>query len=189
MLGSLTVTVTAHLSDRILIDVRGVGYWVYTGSWHPTSEVVAFLYHAVREDASDLYGFESLEQLGFFEQLLGISGIGPKAALAVLSLGSPDRLRQAIASKDVAFITKASGIGPKAAQKIILELFGKLDSLDGLLDESHVTLSIPSNQRELADALIGLGYKPSDINELLQQLPTEITTISEQLRWALQRNR
>ncbi len=181
MLGSLRGSAIAFHDTRTLIEVNGVGYWVQTGSWHPSGDVLCYLHHHVREDADDLYGFPDLDSLTLFERLLAISGIGPKAALALLSIGAPDRIRQAVASKDVAFLTTAPGIGQKAAQKIVLELFGKLDSLEGLMPDS-----IPSQYQDLADALSGLGYKPADIKPLLDTLPADLATVDRQLKWMLQ---
>lgn len=178
MLGSLTGTVIGRLSQRILIDVHGVGYWVHTGAWQPSGEVTAFLHHAVREDVSDLYGFERLAELELFERLIGISGIGPKAALALLSLGTAERIRQAIEEKDLTFLTSAPGIGQKAAQKIVLELHNKLDALAGLLGEHG------EGNADLYAALEGLGYKQSELKAALKDLPSGLG-LNEQITWAL----
>ncbi|MEI6477540.1 MAG: Holliday junction branch migration protein RuvA [bacterium] len=181
MYGSLHGTVTGRLDQRILVEVSGIGYWVHTGTWHPTGEVTCYLHHVVREDASDLYGFERLQELAFFERLIGISGIGPKAALALLSLGSADRLGQAILNKDVTFLTSAPGIGQKAAQKIILELHGKMDNMDELLGDDN-------EGGELMAALTGLGYKPHEVRPLIAKMPAELTTVDAQLKWMLQQS-
>jgi Holliday junction DNA helicase RuvA len=180
MLGSLRGLVTANLENRTLIEVQGIGYWVYTGTWHPVGEVICYLHHAVREDASDLYGFERLQELQLFERLIGISGIGPKAALALLSLGSSDRIYQAIAAKDLTFLTSAPGIGQKAAQKIVLELHGKMDTVDDLLGDNGLGSS------ELVAALTGLGYKTNEIRPMLTNMPPDLITIDAQIKWALQ---
>jgi holliday junction DNA helicase RuvA len=90
--GSLRGIVTGRLDQRILIEVDAVGYWVHTGSWQPVGEVTAYLHHHVREDADQLFGFPDIQTLALFEKLLTVSGIGPKAALALLSLGSPERI-------------------------------------------------------------------------------------------------
>ena len=177
MLGSLHGTVTAHLSQRILVEVQGVGYWVYTGAWQPEGEVTCYLYHHIREDMSDLYGFESLSALGLFEKLIAISGIGPKAALALLSIGSTDQIQTAIQNKDTGFLSSAPGIGAKAAQKIVLELHNKLDSLNDLLNDS--------GSSDLVSALTGLGYKPQELRPVLTKLPPEITSLDEQVKWVL----
>jgi len=181
MLGSLHGT-AAHLDNRTLIEVQGVGYWVFTGSWQPQGEITAYLYHHVREDMSDLYGFPSLPDLTLFEKLISVSGIGPKAALSILSLGSAQQIATAISQQDTAFLSSASGVGSKAAQKIVLELAGKLG---GLAFAEASQLSIPQYQ-ELRLALESLGYKASEAGAILQQVPPELTTTDAQLKWALQ---
>jgi holliday junction DNA helicase RuvA len=182
MLGSLTGTVTAHLDNRILIEVNGVGYWVHTGSWRPaTSEITcAYLYHAIREDASDLYGFASIAQLQLFEQLISISGVGPKAGLSILSLGEPERIAQAIVSEDSGFLSMASGIGKKAAEKIILELKNKLSEwvIPGTTSPAPI-------HDELMESLMALGYKQHEIRVMVSTMPDTLTTIEAQLRWVL----
>lgn len=177
MLGSLSGAITARLDQRILIEVDGVGYWVHTGSWQPEGDVTAYLHHHVREDASVLYGFADIPTLALFERLLTVSGVGPKASLAILSLGSTSRVQEAIRTGDTTFLSSAPGIGAKAAQKIILELQGKLPTGDGSPSSSH---------QDVLAALESLGYKAGDINPLLHDLPKDITAVGEQIRWVLQ---
>ena len=177
MLGSLTGTITGRLDQRILIEVNGVGYWVFTGSWQPSGEVTCYLYHHVREDASILFGFTDIQTLHLFEQLISISGIGPKAGLAILSLGSTDRIRSGIANSDATFLSMAPGVGQKAAQKIILELKGKLPDI---LDTGT------SLHQDVVAALESLGYKASDIRPYLGEMPADLTSIDAQIRWTLQ---
>lgn len=179
MLGSLQGTVTAHLNQRILVEVAGVGYWVHTGSWQPEGEITCYLYHHVREEASDLYGFSDLATLALFEQLLSVSGIGPKAALAILSLGSSEQVRQAIAIHDSAFLSSAPGIGEKAAQKVILELQKKVGQ--------PVYTATGGNQEEIIQALSVLGYKPQEIYPILKDIPVEILSLDLQVKWVLQK--
>ena len=180
MIGSLHGTVAAHLDQRTLIEVQGVGYWVHTGSWHPQGELTCYIHHVVREEVSDLYGFERLVDLQLFEKLLSISGIGPKAALALLSIGTPEKIQQAILAKDITFLSTAPGIGQKAASKIVLELHNKLDGLTGLLEESS------EGSADLLSALVGLGYKPHEVRPLLGKIPENLTTVDAKLKWALQ---
>ena len=178
MLGSLRGIAAASLDTRTLIEVGGVGYWVFTGAWHPSGETMAYLYHAVREDASDLYGFDSLTGLRLFEQLISVSSVGPKAALAILSLSTPDNIAGAIARQDTAFLTAASGIGNKAAQKIVLELHQKMGGF--------APTETAQPQQELRLALESLGYKPLEINAALLELPNDLQSLAEQITWSLQ---
>ncbi len=180
MLGSLTGTVAAVLENRLLIEVQGVGYWVFTGGWRPVenTDVTAYLHHAVREEASDLYGFPSIASLQLFEQLITVNGVGPKAAMAILSLDSADRIRQAIATGDTTFLALASGVGKKAAEKIVLDLKKKMGVLTLEGSNAHV-------QDELIETLENLGFKQQEIAPLLTKIPAELTTTEEQLAWAL----
>lgn len=181
MLGSLTGTITDRLGDRCLINVDGVGYWVHTGGWQPHGAVHCYLYHQVREDISELYGFESLPSLALFEKLLTVSGIGPKAALALLSVGPAAALKAAITGQDTAYLSSAPGVGTKAAQKIVLELSGKLGEITFPDEREGVAADA-----ELRLALESLGYRPADISAVLGRLPSEYTILEEQIRWALQ---
>jgi holliday junction DNA helicase RuvA len=178
MLGSLTGQVIANTGNRLLLSVHDVGYWVYTGSWAPSGTCTLYIHHHVREDASDLYGFADIPTLTLFEQLLTISGVGPKAALAVLSVGDASRVKEAIAHQDTAFLTQAPGIGQKAAQKIVLELTGKIT-----FTETEGTGSVHS---DVVAALTGLGYKEIDVRQRLKQLPADISNLDAQIKWVLQ---
>ncbi len=174
MIGSLTGTATLTHAGKTLIEVQGVGYWVHTGTWLPFGEVRAFIYQHVREDALDLYGFATLDHLGLFEKLISISGIGPKAGLSLLSLGTASELHAAIESSDVKYLSKAPGIGQKAAQKVILELKGKLVE----------TELAGTPQGDLAEALEQLGYRRAEIQPIIAKAPKELS-LEKQLSWAL----
>ncbi len=180
MLASLTGIVTVVLENRLIIEVGGVGYWVFTGSWKPIegTEVTAYLHHAVREEASDLYGFPSIADLQLFEQLITVNGIGPKAAMAILSLDTADRIRQAIASGDTTFLALAPGVGKKAAEKIVLDLKKKMGAL--ALESSSASV-----QDELIVTLENLGFKQNEIAPLITRIPKELTRTEDQLAWAL----
>jgi Holliday junction DNA helicase RuvA len=178
MLGSLTGQITARLDQRILVEVSDIGYWVHTGSWQPDGLVTCFLYHQVREDAQVLYGFENLQTLRLFEQLISVNGVGPKAALALLSIGPIDRVSNAITTADSAFLSLAPGIGQKAAQKVILELKGKL--------ETYTVTGDAALHADVRAALESLGYKTADIMPILGKIPKSVTTADAQIKWVLQ---
>lgn len=183
MLGSLHGTIIARLDQRVLIEVNGTGYWVHTGSWQPEGNTTCYLYHHIREEASDLYGFPDIPTLALFEQLISVSGIGPKAGLALLSIGTADQVSQAIANQDFTFLTRAPGVGQKAAQKISLELHNKVRAVgsSGVLPSQ-----LSFGQQDVADALATLGYKPADIHPILNEIPTEITALDARIKWVLQ---
>lgn len=179
MIGSLTGNVIARLPGKVLLEVGGVGYWVFVGAWEPKAAVTTFLHHHIREDAEDLYGFEDLNTLQLFEKLIDVNGVGPKAALQILTLGEPARIIQAILSGDTTFLSLASGVGKKAAEKICLELKNRLGDLE-------TTSSSDRNLNpELISALEGLGYKRGQIVLALTELPPNLTTIEDQLKAAL----
>jgi holliday junction DNA helicase RuvA len=161
----------------VTVDVHGVGYkiFTYSGGLDSQTEVRLFTYLAVRENALDLYGFETKKELDFFELLLTVSGIGPKSALAILSVASPTVLTQAISNGDASHLIKSSGIGKKNAEKIILELKGKVDEHISIEDTTHIT--------DALEGLKALGYSEKDAREALKK--AEGVTTSEKIRSAL----
>ena len=131
MIGTVSGTIRHRESNMLIVDVSGLGYKVFVST--DTSidlkngdPVFLWTHLAVRENALDLFGFLDREALTTFELLIGISGIGPKTALGILNVASPAILRKAVANEDTSYLTKVSGIGKKNAEKIVLELRGKL---------------------------------------------------------------
>ncbi|MBR5233069.1 MAG: Holliday junction branch migration protein RuvA [Clostridia bacterium] len=125
------------------------------------SQTTLYTYLAVREDALELFGFKDMNELDCFKLLIGISGVGPKAALAVLSEMTPDKLAMAVASGDAKSVTKAQGIGPKIAQRIVLELKGKLTAVTNDVSEEFdavAAVNASDNTQEAVSALQFLGY-------------------------------
>lgn len=185
MIGTLTGTITHKDERRLIVEVGGIGYKV-SGTTGTISQakigvtVSLWTYLVVREDALDLYGFTNREELIFFELLINISGIGPKSALAILSLAPPETLRRAISSGNTEYLTQISGIGRKSAEKIILELRDKLDSLP---EDDKVT----TTETEAMEALRSLGYPLKDARETLRELATQHNNTSELVRAAIKR--
>ena len=145
-----------------VLDVGGVGYKVYTSlrslsEVKTSGEVTLYTYVYVREDILDIYGFVSTEELRYFETLIGISGVGPKAALAILSALSPSEIAGAAVSGDAKAFTRAQGVGGKIAQRIVLELKGKIDTEDIAMGNGSVPQG-SDNTSEAAQALVQLGY-------------------------------
>ena len=176
MIRSLTGTVTYHVTSGVILTVAGVGYLVAVPLRSlPTigANVTLFTHHHVREQEQSLYGFSSLDELAAFEQLLAVSGIGPKSALTVLSVATPADLEKAIDADDVGFFAAVPGIGKKTAAKIIVELKGKLASVES------------SGSSELRDALASLGYVPRDVEPLLRTMPANLSDTQAQLSWLL----
>lgn len=163
-----------------VIDCAGVGYRLqvsdntYTAVVGHVGEKQKLLtYLQVREDGVELYGFKSNEELSAFKLLITVSGVGPKAAMAILSLLTPDRLSMAISSEDTKAIAKASGIGPKTAARVILELKDKVVKLpfttssDEAMAVASVSVAKGSNLSEALEALVVLGYSRADAQRAL----------------------
>ena len=165
----------------VILDVAGVGYKINTNTAIlaknklETSDFWTYL--AVRENSLDLYGFQSKEELDFFELLISVSGIGPKSALGILSLASLSNLRRAISTGDTSHLTKVSGIGKKAAEKIVLELKDKI----GDFGESSESLS---GDIDALEALKSLGYSERESREALKKV-TDVSGAGEKIRKAL----
>jgi Holliday junction DNA helicase RuvA len=158
----------------VIVDVCGVGYKVFTNTsllpnLDQTKDFEFFTYLAVRENSLDLYGFQNKKELDFFELLLSVSGIGPKSAMTILSVCSLSILLQAIRLNDSNQLVKNSGIGKKNAEKIVLELSGKIDRFDDGVSES-----INTNE-DAMDALLSLGYSEKQIREVLKNIDSNDT--------------
>lgn len=163
-----------------VIDCAGVGYRLqvsdntYTAvAGHVGERQKLLTYLQVREDGVELYGFKNNEELSAFKLLITVSGVGPKAAMAILSLLTPDRLSMAISSEDTKAIAKASGIGPKTAARVILELKDKVVKLpfttssDEAMAVASVSVAKGSNLSEALEALVVLGYSRADAQRAL----------------------
>ena len=178
-----------HKGDNyIVVDASGIGYRIFTSleciekSPHTGSDVTVYTYLNVREDAMELYGFYSEEERAMFLMLISVSGVGPKAGLALLSVASPQKLAAAKVMGDEKLLTKASGVGPKAAKRVILELKDKIDTDTlGIDGDDGVTLSddteiIADSRAEAMSALVVLGYSASDAKNVLMKLDATLTT-------------
>ena len=190
MIVTLTGLVAEKNADLVVVDVSGVGYGVYVtsedhGKLPLGQQTKLNIYEHIRENSHDLFGFTSLDTKRIFEQLLGVSGIGPKMAINVLSIGSGNAVRQAIASGDTKFIQGAPGVGKRVAERIVVDLKDKvgLEGVDlagtGLL-QSETTL----HQDEAVEALVSLGYSTLDAVNALKQVPTELP-IEDRIKQAL----
>lgn len=170
----------------MIIDVSGIGYRVYPLSdaaknMEIGKEVSLHTHLSVRETALDIYGFFQYKELEFFEMLLSVSGIGPRSALAILSLAPTETLQQAIVEDDSSYLTKVSGIGRKNAQKIVLEL---KDKISALAEKSGVLLS---GDVDTLEALKALGYSSKEARDGLKRIPPKITDPGDRLKEALKK--
>jgi Holliday junction DNA helicase RuvA len=165
----------------LIVDVGGVGYLVHaTPTVHRLGdgEVTVEVHTVVREDALQLYGFATADERELFELLLGVSGVGPKAALAIVSGSTPAELRRAIAREDVKRFQAIPGIGLKTAQRVVLELKEKLSSVADATEASEDLLA--------RDALVGLGWSLMDAEQALAKVDDALS-VEEQVRAVLRR--
>lgn len=170
----------------LVVKTGGIGYKVFMSvsgmKNSPAVGEIAKLYchYHLREDAATLYGFLKEEELYIFESLIAVSGIGPKSALGVLAIAEPDKLRGAINAGRVELLTKVSGIGRKTAERIILELRGKLGE-----GSSEGDMEKMEGDVDIEDALSNLGYQKSQIREVIRKLDPELISIEDRIRAAL----
>ncbi|MBA1336751.1 MAG: Holliday junction ATP-dependent DNA helicase RuvA [Firmicutes bacterium] len=169
MISFLKGTVERIGQEFIDVDIRGVGYRVYTSTAtiervRQGDEVKLLTYLAVREDAITLYGFVKEDELGLFEKLIGVTGVGPKVALAILSTMSPAAFSSCVLHDNVEQIMKVPGIGKKTGQRIILELKDKLDEYAGEVIEQEIS----GSKKEAYEALVSLGFNPGHVKRVLE---------------------
>ncbi len=162
--------------------MNGVGYLVWSNGAALTQtepEMSLWIHTRVREDDIALYGFVSREELSFFEMLLNVNGVGPKVALSLLNQPM-DQVQKAINAGDPAWLSKTPGVGKKIAERIVLELSGKLS----LISHGSKTTML---DEEAFEALEALGYKRSHIENLFKNLPKEAQNTEEKVRWFLEK--
>jgi Holliday junction DNA helicase RuvA len=176
MIGAVSGTLVEIYPDGALVDVGGVGYRVHspvsvlTRLPAPGKKLRLYTHLHVREDALTLYGFTTSEERDIFEVLIGVNGIGPKGALAVLSVHAPDALRRAILGEDLDALTMIPGVGKKTAARMILELKEKLGAIDGDLVPAGATSVVREALGEVRAALLQLGYTTTEAREAIERV-------------------
>jgi Holliday junction DNA helicase RuvA len=168
--------VRAINSDRLVVEIGGFGVSVLvtpstTSQVTLGSQVQLFTSLVVREDSLTLYGFVNEESRTLFELVQTVSGIGPKVALSILGALTPEDLSRAIAQEDIAAIEKVPGIGRKGAQRLILELKGKLNDLSG---SAHYQIHQPAWREQLTSALVSLGFSPKESDNAISNVVTSL---------------
>lgn len=188
MISYLKGKVLHKQESSIIILVANVGYKVFVS---PTmivdlvlgEEVELYTHQHVREDALDLFGFKDPQELGLFELLIAVSGIGPKTALNVLAVGSPAEIKNSISLGDSDFLTKVSGIGKKTAERVVLELRDKISVLRVNISCGDQSVDIKSTDD--IDALMALGYSLAEAREALRRVDPKIVKTGDRIREAL----
>jgi len=189
-------TVALISQNLAVIDIGGVGYACMTtlntlSRLETGKKAKLFTYCNVKEDAFDIYGFYGISEKRAFEQLLSVSGVGPKVALAILSSSSPESLALAIIGDDESALTLAPGVGKKLAQRIILELKDKVSKempalkASGFVPQSDPAGQSGSKQRDAAAALTVLGYSQGEITTAMRTIDIEALTVEEIIREVL----
>lgn len=189
MIARLKGRVAEHDGPMAVIDCGGVGYGVFVCTDELMTlkigeDCTLYIAENIREDGHDLFGFTSASRRQLFRLLISVSGVGPKAAMAILNLGNEGAVRAAIANGDTKYITAASGIGRKVAERVIVDLKNKV----GLVAADDATAFLRgsgiSEQDEAFQALVGLGYSSSDASSLLADIDPALP-IEDRVRMAL----
>lgn len=182
MIGYLKGKVIDRGSDRVIIDVNGVGYDVSLPlNLNVSSDEVALFIHThVREDILALYGFENREQLNFFRHLLSVSGIGPKVALAIIGSAPIKQLRDSISKGDPSLLSAVSGVGKKTAEKAVVELKGKMGFVG-----SGSEIFGGDGADEVVEALTGLGFRREEVMVGFKKLPPDLGENDEKIKWLI----
>ena len=193
MIGHLRGIVSEKFgSNGLIVDVGGVGYEMLV----PTPDFEAALlneerkyytYHAIRENAEELYGFSSLAAKRIFELLISVQGVGPKAATQILSLAEAEEVRNAIANGDTAFISKAAGVGKKSAERVVLNLSDKVGTPSRYgATEVKYGKAVTSEPDEALDALIAFGFPLKEAAAALEKVDASLP-VEERIKLALKK--
>lgn len=181
MIAHVRGTIAEKFASSLIVDVGGVGYevTVAAGDFEVVTldqTVKFYTYHHLREQAEELFGFSSLAAKKLFELLITVQGVGPKAGLAILSLGTAEQVRNAIANSDSAYITKATGVGKKTAERVVVDLSDKvgLPTAYGRTNEPVQTELDTSD--EALEALMALGYTLADATKALEHINPKLPT-------------
>lgn len=184
MIGQLTGTITYRSDRYTIVDVGGVGYKIYAsdptlGQANVGQNNTFWTHLVVREDVLDLYGFIEKAELELFELLISVSGVGPRGALSILSLATPQILSQAIAAGNTDYLTRVSGIGKRIAEKVVVELRDKLAAISTETDEHF------RQAGDAMEAMKSLGYSDREAREALSKIDSNITDTGEIVKEAL----
>jgi len=191
MISFLRGRVRAKQPGYIILEVAGVGYQVFIGDNLAAElklgvDYELFTHHQVREEASDLYGFKTIDDLQLFELLLTVSGVGPKSALGILAIASSADIKETIIRGDAHLLTKVSGIGQKTAARLVLELKTKINRIVG--DSTDLSQVVLSGTDEI-DALMSLGYSLADAREALNKIDPSLKDSGARVKAALKQMR
>jgi Holliday junction DNA helicase RuvA len=188
MIAHIAGTVAEKFGNAVIVDVSGVGYElnVAAGDYDTVTldqQVKFYTYHHIREQSQELFGFSSLAAKKLFEMLITVQGVGPKAGLAILGLDEAEHVRNAIANADSVYLAKASGVGKKTAERVVVDLSDKV-GMPIVYKKQTAAQTELNTSDEALEALIALGYTLSDATVALEGIDASLTT-SERVRAAL----
>ena len=194
MIAHIRGILTEKVAPSVIVDVQGVGYEITISqidydNLNLDDEVKLYTYHHVREQAEELFGFTSLAAKKIFELLISVQGVGPKAAIAILSLAPAEEVRSAIANGDSAYVSKASGVGKKTAERVIVDLKDKVGLptyYNG--NTKTATVTVPVENDEALDALMALGFDLANATKALEGIDPKLS-VEERIRQALKNSR
>ena len=189
MIAHIKGQIAEKFNNSVIVDVHGVGYEITLTALDYDNaklgdEIKFYTYHSIRENAEELYGFSSLAAKKLFELLISVQGIGPKAAIAILSLAQPEEVRNAIANADAAFVSKASGVGKKSAERVIVDLRDKVGIPSHYGATEIVSTTGKNEPDEALDALIALGFPLKEATAALEKVDKTLS-VEERIKLAL----
>ena len=188
MIANITGRVRDVKSDKVIIEVGGIGIFVFVpaplrGTLRPGETAFLHTYLAVREDSLTLFGFATPEEREYFTLLLGVNGVGPRLALATLSALNPATIRRAVVTEQPEVLTRVPGIGARTAQRVLLHLQGRIETpseLDAIAD-------FADTDTQVVEALVALGYSVVEAQAAVQNIPKDAPDdVEERIRFALQ---
>ncbi|MBR6965384.1 Holliday junction branch migration protein RuvA [Candidatus Saccharibacteria bacterium] len=191
MIAHVKGVIAEKFNNAVIVDVNGIGYEVTLTALDYDAvslgdEIKFYTYHSIRENAEELYGFSSLAAKKLFELLISVQGIGPKAAIAILSLAAPEEVRNAIANADAVFVSKASGVGKKSAERVIVDLRDKVGIPSHYGATEVVSTSVKTEPDEALDALIALGFPLREATAALEKVDPALP-LEERIKLALKK--
>lgn len=178
MIATLEGKIAEKINDQVVLECGGVGYGVFVdfedfGALNVSDKAKLYIYEHIRENNHDLFGFRSLGTKQLFEWLLSVNGVGPKMALAILSVANAQQVRTAIAGGDTKFISQASGVGKRVAERVIVDLKDKV-GLSASEDATDFLTTAADPNDEALQGLVALGYSVADAADALKNIDTKL---------------